>query len=193
MKGYSKIKENNPFSQKLKSNKNSNNNNDSNNNNNNFEEISPTKKTQQNSQNDLLSEKNEVLFDGEEIKKGAILRRNYTISSSSNGKNNYCSNLERQGSKRVIIQEAVKRVFSMRRSSSVNNSSSSDKYSRIFDQPKNVEDDYYCDNINNDYGNDDGFNKVKKGEYLEGKSNNNGKLHVGCSKVVKACKRIFSR
>ncbi|KAK9756816.1 hypothetical protein RND81_01G122600 [Saponaria officinalis] len=234
MRGYAKIKENNPFSQRSKSKKENPFLNHDFNDHQTFDKFSSNQKTQEkndqkpsicntnkNTKNNLSQGKTQVYDDddddddddGKEVKKGAVLRRNKTISSSSATSFGYQKSgiIERQSSKRVI-QDAVRRAFSMR-SSSVNNSNS-DRYSRIYDQPRNVDDDL-CDNnynYNNNYdyfhdcdGNNDGeddgsmerrsvgVKKMNKNEYFNNKNNgkNNGKMHVG-SKVVKACKRIFS-
>ena len=109
--------------------------------------------------------------------------------------------LQRQSSTKAI-QEAVKKAFSIKRSVSVN----SDRYRRIHDQPNTYIDD--CDNYANSYdyddvnGNydhhDDDFerNGSFKTNYVcmmkKNSDHNHGRKFVG-SKVVKACKRLFSR
>lgn len=155
---------------------------------------------------------------GEKSKsKGGILKRNLSVSSyqkKNNTDNSKNISLERQSSTRAI-QEAVKRAFSIKRSSSVNNS---DRYSRIYDQPilmdnnnNNVDDcDYVYDNHhhhNYDHNNHDDyhddvncgnqdydFERIESLETRSMKKNQDhyGRRHVG-SKVVRACKRLFSR
>ncbi|KMT05794.1 hypothetical protein BVRB_7g166330 [Beta vulgaris subsp. vulgaris] len=232
MKGYSKIKGNNSFIQRSKSNKE-------------FLFIdkdfellsskSINKKTQlvDEQEQSIVDEdlnknkKNDFLFlgrteehEGRGEKIGGVLKRNFSVSSSANcsyqknnkgnsnnnsnnnNDNNNDSRLERQSSTRAI-QDAVKRAFSMKRSSSVNNS---DRYCRIYDQPiMSVDDD--CDYVNDDECNvtnshhqeyDCERNRTlnTRSDSMMMKNNqdhhNNGRRHVG-SKVMRACKRLFSR
>ncbi|CAO2824161.1 unnamed protein product [Amaranthus hypochondriacus] len=133
-------------------------------------------------------------------KNGGVLRRKFSISSTYQKNNNEGINnhqnisLERQSSTRAI--QVVKRAFSIRRSSSVN----SDRYCRIYDQPIIISDDH---NDNHDFNgnynhNDDDLerNGSFKTSYVsmmkKNLDHNHGRKHVG-SRVVKACKRLFSR
>lgn len=150
--------------------------------------------------------------DRSERSKGGVLKRNFSVSSSAkssyqknnNNNSNKVIGLERQSSTRAI-QEAVKRAFSIKRSSSVN----SDRYSRIHDQSISMSSDDYdhnCDYVY-DHSNDADANHTHQDYDFErlGSSEtrsmsmmkknqdyNNGRRHVG-SKVVRACKRLFSR
>ncbi|KAK9733819.1 hypothetical protein RND81_04G094700 [Saponaria officinalis] len=126
---------------------------------------------------DFFVGNSEQCFD-EQVQNGGVLRRNLTVSSSTTPKNNGKS----------------KRAFSMR-SSSVK----AERYCRIYDQSRKVNDfDYFNDC---DYGgNNGGFNhNDDDNEEFDFESNGStedtkcvGKKKVG-SMVVKACKRLFSR
>lgn len=139
---------------------------------------------------------------GGERKFGATLRRNFSVSAAPTYQKN--GGIERQNSTRSI-QGAVKRAFSLSlgRSSSVN----SERYCRIYDQSSTLDDDDDddCDDDDEDddfeMRNDDddesnngsvetrsvGRKKKKKAQQNNGKKQNVG------SRVLRACKRLFSR
>lgn len=143
---------------------------------------------------------------GGERKFGISLRRNFSVSAAPTYQTN--GGIERQSSTRSI-QGAVKRAFSLSlgRSSSVN----SERYCRIYDQSSTLDDDDdddgdcdYDDDDDFEMRNDDGdesnngsvetrsVGQKKKKKKKKEQQNNGKKQNVG-SRVLRACKRLFSR
>lgn len=133
---------------------------------------------------------------GAERKFGVSLRRNFSVSAAPTYQKN--GGIERQNSTRSI-QGAVKRAFSLSlgRSSSVN----SERYCRIYDQSSTLEDDDDDDDfeMRNDDDDDESNNgsvetrSVGQKKKKKKEQQNNGKKQNVGSRVLRACKRLFSR
>ncbi|KAK9162052.1 hypothetical protein Syun_002954 [Stephania yunnanensis] len=133
---------------------------------------------------DLVSVEEESGVVGERF--GVILRRNCSVSAVSSKRfttiesnNNIENNNNNNKQRSVVIQSAVKRAFSMRRSSSV-----SEGYCRIYDQtvrtsPTNDHDVV----VDHDEGHDDDLMNMHARSDV--KKTKRGR------KILRACKRLF--
>ncbi|KAI8021271.1 hypothetical protein LOK49_LG03G03214 [Camellia lanceoleosa] len=118
-------------------------------------------------------EHEEVDENGERF--GVILRRNFSVSSTASNR----SKFDKQGTTTRSLQSAVKRAFSIRRSSSV-----SERYCRIHDQ---------CVTLasSSSFDDHDGDEMMDKNNSVETRSMEKIKKKHRSGKILKACKRVF--